>query len=157
MMDLVLGRTYEGQNCSAARALEVVGERWSLLIMRDALFRGTTRFSDFQRSLGLASNVLAKRLDGFVENGLMEQRVHPEHPDQQEYVPTDKGRDLKPVVLALTAWGDRWAAPNGPPVTFEHEGCGGKVEAHLLCLKCGRSPDLAQVVAKPTRSRRRRL
>ncbi len=156
MMDLVLGRTYEGQNCSAARALEVVGERWSLLIMRDALFRGTTRFSDFQRSLGLASNVLAKRLDGFVENGLMEQRVHPEHPDQQEYVPTDKGRDLKPVVLALTAWGDRWAAPNGPPVTFEHEGCGGKVEAHLLCLKCGRSPDLAHVVAKPTRSRRRR-
>ena len=78
MMDLVLGRTYEGQNCSAARALEVVGERWSLLIMRDALFRGMTRFSDFQRSLGLASNVLAKRLDGFVENGLMEQRVHPE-------------------------------------------------------------------------------
>jgi len=156
MMDLVLGRTYEGQNCSAARALEVVGERWSLLIMRDALFRGMTRFSDFQRSLGLASNVLAKRLDGFVENGLMEQRVHPEHPDQQEYVPTDKGRDLKPVVLALTAWGDRWAAPNGPPVTFEHEGCGGKVEAHLLCLKCGRSPDLAHVVAKPTRSRRRR-
>src|SRR6266566_2028632 len=146
----------EGLNCSAARALEVVGERWSLLIMRDALFRGMTRFSDFQRSLGLASNVLAKRLDGFVENGLMEQRVHPEHPDQQEYVPTDKGRDLKPVVLALTAWGDRWAAPNGPPVTFEHEGCGGKVEAHLLCLKCGRSPDLAHVVAKPTRSRRRR-
>ena len=156
MMDLVLGRTYEGQNCSAARALEVVGERWSLLIMRDALFRGMTRFSDFQRSLGLASNVLAKRLDGFVENGVMEQRVNPEHAEQQEYVPTDKGRDLKPVVLALTAWGDRWAAPNGPPVTFEHEGCGGKVEAHLLCLKCGRSPDLAHVVAKPTRSRRRR-
>jgi len=156
MMDLVLGRTYEGQNCSAARALEVVGERWSLLIMRDALFRGTTRFSDFQRSLGLASNVLAKRLDGFVENGVMEQRVNPEHAEQQEYVPTEKGRELKPVVLALTAWGDRWAAPNGPPVTFEHEGCGGKVEAHLLCLKCGRSPDLAHVVAKPTRSRRRR-
>src|SRR5437867_12633855 len=90
MMDLVLGRTYEGQNCSAARALEVVGERWSLLIMRDALFRGMTRFSDFQRSLGLASNVLAKRLDGFVENGVMEQRVNPEHAEQQEYVPTDK-------------------------------------------------------------------
>jgi len=129
----MLGRTYEGQNCSAARALEVVGERWSLLIMRDALFRGMTRFSDFQRSLGLASNVLAKRLDGFVENGVMEQRVNPEHAEQQEYVPTEKGRELKPVVLALTAWGDRWAAPNGPPVTFEHEGCGGKVEVHLLC------------------------
>ena len=152
----MLGRTYEGQNCSAARALEVVGERWSLLIMRDALFRGMTRFSDFQRSLGLASNVLAKRLDGFVENGVMEQRVNPEHAEQQQYVPTEKGRELKPVVLALTAWGDRWAAPNGPPVTFEHEGCGGKVEVHLLCLKCGRSPDLAHVVAKPTRSRRRR-
>ena len=90
--------------------------------MRDALFRGMTRFSDFQRSLGLASNVLAKRLDGFVENGVMEQRVNPEHAEQQEYVPTEKGRELKPVVLALTAWGDRWAAPNGPPVTFEHEG-----------------------------------
>src|SRR5207253_8319643 len=102
MMDLVLGRTYEGQNCSAARALEVVGERWSLLIMRDAFFRGTTRFSDFQRSLGLASNVLAKRLDGSVENGLMEQRVQHEHTDKQEYVPTDKARDWKRVVLAVT-------------------------------------------------------
>src|SRR5437762_12692156 len=125
--------------------------------MRDALFRGMTRFSDFQRSLVLASNVLAKRLDGFVENGVVEQRVNPEHAEQQEYVPTEKGRELKPVMLARTAWGDRWTAPNGPPVTFEHEGGGGKVEVHLLCLKCGRSPYLAHVVAKPTRSRLHRL
>src|SRR2546430_16024284 len=97
MMDLVLGRTYEGQNCSAASALDVVGERWSLLIMRDALFRRMTRFSDFQRSLGLASNVLAKRLDGFVENGGMEQRVIPEPAEQQECLPTEKGREWKPV------------------------------------------------------------
>src|SRR5450755_1606952 len=107
----MLGRTYEGQNCSAARALEVAGERWSLLVIRDALFRGITRFSDFQRSLGVAPNILATRLDSFVGAGLMELRQYSERPPQHEYLLTGKGRDLGPVIIALTAWGDRWAAP----------------------------------------------
>jgi DNA-binding HxlR family transcriptional regulator len=108
----VLGRSYEGQNCPAARALEVVGERWSLLIIRDAL-SGMTRFTDFQRSLGLAPNILAARLEHFVRAGLMAQRPQTDHPGLPEYVLTEKGRDLAPVLIALAAWGNRWAAPDG--------------------------------------------
>ncbi len=145
----MLGRLYKKQNCSAARALEVVGERWSLLILRDALFRGTTRFSDFQRTLGVAPNVLAKRLEGFIAAGILEagQSQHSEH---REYFLTKKGRDLKTVVIALTAWGDRWAAPHGPPVVFKHESCGGHVEQQLQCTTCGETPILTDVVARAT-------
>src|SRR3954447_17797158 len=98
----MLGKTYSDQNCSAARALELVGERWSLLIIRDALFRGVTRFADFQRNLGVASNILASRLNDFVAADLMERRVTSTHHD---YLLTDKGRDLQPVIVALTHWG----------------------------------------------------
>lgn len=133
----MLGRTYETQDCSAARALEIVGERWSLLIVRDALFAGTTRFSDFQRSLGVARNVLATRLEWFVEAGLMERRPSTDAAPYHDYVLTRKGRELQPVVVALTYWGDRWAAPDGPPVHFRHAGCGGPVEQHTACATCG--------------------
>jgi DNA-binding HxlR family transcriptional regulator len=133
----MLGKTYGRENCSAARALELVGERWSLLIIRDALFRGRTRFADFQRSLGVATNVLATRLDGFVSAGLMERRTYSSHEDHYEYLLTDKGRDLAPVVIALTEWGDRWAAPNGPPIEYRHQGCGGHVASTLTCARCG--------------------
>jgi DNA-binding HxlR family transcriptional regulator len=150
----MLGRLYENQICSAARALEVVGERWSLLILRDALFRGFVRFSDFQKSLGLAPNILASRLDGFVGAGLMEARPSPIKPEHREYVLTPKGLDFKPVVLALTAWGDRWAAPDGAPVVFEHESCGGRVTQHLRCSRCGKTPKLADVSGRAVRSSR---
>src|SRR5690349_16346861 len=99
----MLGRTYDAEVCSAARALEVVGERWSLLILRNAMFAGHARFTDFQRSLGIAPNVLTKRLAEFVESGLMAS-VGDGH---AEYVLTEKGRDLVPAILALTEWGDR--------------------------------------------------
>jgi len=136
MLDAMLGRTYESQNCSAARTLELVGERWSLLILRDALFRGATRFGDFQRSLGLASNILSGRLDRFVDAGLMERQAAPGS-SYEEYALTEKGRDLKPLMIALTQWGDRWVAPDGPPVLYEHSQCGGHVEQQLACARCG--------------------
>jgi DNA-binding HxlR family transcriptional regulator len=145
----MLGRSYETQNCSAARALEVAGERWSLLIIRDALFRGMTRFTDFQRSLHLAPNILATRLEGFVHAGLMEQRPQEARPGQPEYVLTEKGRDLAPVIMALTAWGDKWAAPEGPPVLFRHESCGGDVTQQLHCRGCGDQVTPDVVAARP--------
>jgi DNA-binding HxlR family transcriptional regulator len=132
----VLGHNYEGQNCSAARALESVGERWSLLILRDAVFAGITRFADFHRSLGIARNVLSARLEHFVAEGLMERRPAGES-KYQEYVLTEKGRDLRPIIIALINWGDRWAAPNGPPVIFEHSDCGGELDQRLVCARCG--------------------
>jgi DNA-binding HxlR family transcriptional regulator len=145
----MLGRTYDTENCSAARALELVGERWSLLILRDALYRGTTRFADFQRTLGMASNILATRLNTFVAAGLMETRQYSEHTEHHEYLLTDKGRDLQPVVVALTAWGDRWAAPQGPPVLYEHAGCGGAIRDQLYCSICGDVRSSADVTVRP--------
>jgi DNA-binding HxlR family transcriptional regulator len=141
----MLGRTYDDQNCSAARALEVVGQRWSLLIIRDAVFRGTTRFSEFQRNLGLAPNVLTSRLEWFVEAGLMHARPYSDDHGLREYVLTPKGLDLQGVIIALTAWGDRWAAPQGPPVVYEHGDCGGQIRQRLTCQACDTMPTAAQV------------
>ena len=146
----MLGRLYEGQFCSAAHALELVGERWSLLIIRDAMFGGITRFTDFQRSLGVAPNILAKRLGEFVEAGIFELR--PGHVGSHaEYVLTGKGLDLQPIIVALTEWGDCWAAPDGRPVTYEHEGCGGRVALKMECRRCGQTPPATGVKARVAR------
>jgi DNA-binding HxlR family transcriptional regulator len=145
----MLGRTYDRENCSAARALEVVGERWSLLIIRNAMFAGSTRFTEFQRKLGVAPNILSSRLDRFVEAGVMETRTRGGDAETREYVLTRKGLDLQPVIIALTEWGDRWAAPQGPPIIYEHEGCGGRVHQHHRCEECGAAPTPAQVGTRP--------
>jgi DNA-binding HxlR family transcriptional regulator len=96
----MLGKTYDSQVCSIARSLEVVGERWSLLIVREAVFGGATRYSDFQRNLGIATNILKARLDRFVESGIMRRHRYSEQPELYEYLLTDKGRALAPA-LAL--------------------------------------------------------
>lgn len=128
----MLGNRYDDQVCSIARTLEHVGERWSLLILRDAVFAGATRFGEFQRSLGVATNVLTNRLDGFVAEGLMERRPAPDQPDILEYVLTEKGRDLTTTLVALTEWGDRWSAPDGPPILYRRQGSGEPVHAELI-------------------------
>jgi DNA-binding HxlR family transcriptional regulator len=146
----MLGRLYEGQICSAARALEIVGERWSLLIIRNAMFAGMTRFTEFQRSLGVAPNILTKRLAEFVEAGIFELRPG-DAGGHAEYVLTSKGLDLQPVILALTEWGDRWSAPHGRPVTFEHERCRGRVALKIECTRCGEAPPAVGVKARLAR------
>ena len=145
----MLGRTYERENCSAARALEVIGERWSLLILRNALYAGSTRFNQFQRSLGIASNILTTRLDWLVQSGLMESRSATDGTETREYVLTAKGLDLEPVILALSAWGDRWAAPDGPPIIYHHSDCGGQVHQYLKCDRCQQSPEPGYITAMP--------
>jgi DNA-binding HxlR family transcriptional regulator len=135
-MDLVLHRTYEGQNCSIAGTLELVGERWTILILRDA-FLGVRRFDDFQRSLGVARNVLQTRLARLVDAGVLERRPYQERPQRFEYRLTDKGRDLWPVLVALMEWGDRHLAPDGPPTILQHRGCSGRVTRRLTCSDCG--------------------
>src|SRR3954462_10878273 len=116
----MLGRTYDREVCSMARALEVVGERWSLLIVRDALFAGVTRFSDFQRGLGIAPNVLAARLDAFGAAGLMEPRASAGQPQPFDSGLTPMGRDLSTSIVALTQWGDRGPGAGEPPVLYTH-------------------------------------
>lgn len=117
----MLGKMYEGQDCSAARALEVVGERWSLLILRDAMFRHSTRFGEFQKELGIAPNILSKRLEDFVAAGMMERRQSGAFGEHFEYHLTRKGLEMKPVIVALTVWGDKWVRP-GPIEYIDRNG-----------------------------------
>src|SRR6478736_6028140 len=117
----MLGKTYHTQVCSIARSLELVGERWSLLIIRDALFARVTRFGDFQHNLGIATNVLASRLDSFVASGIMTR---------------DGAADY-----VLTEWGDEWASPIDPPILYRHTACqDGAVHAVAECESCGVVP-----------------
>jgi DNA-binding HxlR family transcriptional regulator len=151
----MLGRTYDREVCSAARALEVVGERWSLLILRNAAFAGVTRFTDFQQRLGIAPNVLTARLDLFVSEGLME--VAPAQSGYGEYSLTQKGLEIVPVIVALTEWGDRWQARQGPPIEYEHDRCGGHVRSVLHCDDCRNEVAAEDVIARPTEVMRRAL
>ena len=132
----MLGRDYAGQNCSIARSLEVVGERWTLLVLRD-LFLGVRRFETFQERMKIAPNILAKRLRGLEEAGVVERRRYSERPERFEYVLTDAGKDFLPVVLDLMRWGDAHAAPDGPPAVVRHAGCGGELGPGAVCGDCG--------------------
>ncbi|HEV7679642.1 MAG TPA: helix-turn-helix domain-containing protein [Candidatus Dormibacteraeota bacterium] len=129
--------SFAGMHCSVARTLDVVGEWWSLLVLRDA-FTGVRRFEDFQRSLGIARNILTDRLQTLVEYGVLERRRYQERPERFEYRLTEKGLDLYPVVVSLMRWGDRWAADEtGPPVILTHKACGHEVMPELACPDCG--------------------
>jgi DNA-binding HxlR family transcriptional regulator len=144
----VLRRTYDNQVCSIARTLEVVGERWSLLIIRDIAL-GKRRFDDLQRSLGVARNVLSDRLGRLVESEILERVRYQDRPERHEYRLTDKGRELHVAVLALMHWGDRHLAPHGPPRLAEHTGCGGAVVERLVCSECGAEVPPAEVQVRP--------
>jgi DNA-binding HxlR family transcriptional regulator len=134
----MLGNDYSSQTCSIAGALEVVGERWSLLIVRN-VFLGLRRFDQIQANLEIARNVLQTRLTRLVEQGVLERRLYQERPPRYEYRLTEKGLDLWPTVVALMQWGDRHTPPaGGPAVVLEHRGCGGRVDEHRICEKCGK-------------------
>ena len=107
-------RPFRDQNCSIAAALSIVGERWSMLVMREVLL-GRRRFAEIREHTGAAPNILSDRLHTLVEHGLLERRLYSARPESYEYIPTPKGVDLNPVFLMLMQWGDRYAAPHGPP------------------------------------------
>src|SRR5579875_2929694 len=131
-------RTRFGQMaCSIARTLDVAGEPWSPLIMRD-VWVGIGRFDDIQRDLGISRKVLAERLHTLVDNGMLGRREYSQRPTRYEYVLTKKGREFCDILLAITAWGDRWTAgAAGPPVLLRHHKCGKHTTAELHCAKCG--------------------
>jgi len=137
--------------CSIARTLDVIGDRWSLLILRDG-FYGVRRFEDFQHDLGVARNVLADRLAKLVERGVFERRLYAERPPRYEYRLTAKGRDLMPVLLTMMRWGDDWEGDDArPPVKLVHVGCGHATHAVLDCAHCGERLNLANVYVDPIR------
>jgi DNA-binding HxlR family transcriptional regulator len=145
----MLNRTYDDQVCSIARALEVVGERWTLLVLRD-VFTGAHRFEEFVDSLGVARNVLSDRLDRLVDHGVLERVPYQDRPQRFEYHLTAKGRELLVVIMGLMHWGDRHLAGEaGPPRIAEHCGCGGAVVEQLACASCGRPLAPDEVATRP--------
>ncbi len=135
--------------CSIARTLDVAGEWWSPLILRDVAY-GVRRFREIQEDLGISANVLSDRLESLVAEGLLETRLYQHHPDRHEYRLTAKGSDLIPALLALMQWGDRWKWPEGRgPVGVLHEDCGVEVRVEVRCPQCEREVKPGELRAKP--------
>jgi DNA-binding HxlR family transcriptional regulator len=152
-------KSFDQMPCPIARSLERVGEWWSMLIMRDAL-HGFTRFDEFQRSLGIAPNMLTRRLNALVEAGLLERRRYSEHPPRDEYVPTARGRDFRPVLTTLMAWGNKHFAPEGASVQLVDTRTGAVVDPILVDPATGepiKAPTYVMTAgpAAPERTRRR--
>jgi DNA-binding HxlR family transcriptional regulator len=144
----MLGKDYEGQDCSLARTLEAIGERWTLLIIRDA-FYGVRRFNDFRDHLDIPKAVLADRLDGLVSDGILERVPDPGHAGRHQYNLTAAGRELWPAMHALLAWGDRHRGPNGR--LFLHADCGTPLSDSGACPTCGTTPRPEQVLTRRAR------
>lgn len=133
------GVSLSSLHCSIARTLDIVGERWSLLVLRDA-FNGVRRFEDFAASLPIASNVLAARLQTLVAHGVLSREPYQQRPPRYEYRLTVKGRKLYPVLIALLQWGDEFLAGEaGPPLDLEHRDCGHAIGAEVVCRGCGQT------------------
>jgi DNA-binding HxlR family transcriptional regulator len=142
--------------CPVARSLERVGEWWSILILRDA-FYGLTRFEQFQSSLGIAPNMLTRRLKGLVADGLLERRLYQERPPRHEYVLTEKGRDFRPVLWTLLAWGNRHLAPEGLSVELVEPETGAPIDPVVVDRRTGRPLERGvRVVAGPAADERMR-
>jgi DNA-binding HxlR family transcriptional regulator len=141
-------KSFEDMRCSVAQCLEIVGEWWSMLVIRDA-FRGVRRFDEFQERLGIARNMLSARLHKLVEAGILDKRAYQDNPPRYDYLLTDKGRALWPVITSLRQWGDRYAAPNGPPVEVVHKACGHASELVLTCAHCGERVTQRDIEVKP--------
>jgi DNA-binding HxlR family transcriptional regulator len=146
----MLGKDYERQDCALARALEVVGERWTLLIIRDA-FYGVRRFNDFQTHLDVPKAVLSERLGWLVENEILERRPDPNHAGRHLYELTPAGRDLWPALYALLVWGSRHRSPGSR--VYKHAACGTGLNDAGYCTNCGVTPGPEDVLAEPRRRR----
>ena len=139
--------SFADMNCSIAQSLEIVGEWWTLLIVRDA-FLGIRRFDDYVERLGISRNVLANRLDTLVEAGVLERQPYDEARSRYDYVLTEKGRALWPVLVTLRQWGDEWiTGPGNEPLLLEHRGRGHTTTAQLTCDVCREPLDARSVRA----------
>lgn len=135
--------------CSVARSLSVVGDRWTLLILREAFLR-TKRFEEFQANVGMTRHRLADRLRKLVDNGVLERVRYQEKPPRYEYRLTEKGRDLYPVIVSLLRWGDRWMpGEDGPSMKLVHRECGHQITPALTCPDCGQPVSARDTIAQP--------
>ena len=131
--------SFARMHCSLARGLDLIGDWWSPLIVRD-LFLGLARFDELIENLGISRNLLTRRLKSLVRSGIVERKAYRRKPIRYEYRLTEAGRDLVPAILALTAWGDRWAQPKeGSPMLFVHKNCGHEFQPEVTCSSCGQA------------------
>ena len=149
----MLERDYRDQDCSIAATLELIGERWTILVIRD-IWLGRRRFGQIQENLGIARNVLSARLGRLLDAGIIEKRIYSERPERYEYFLTEKGLDLWPVMVAMQGWGDRHlAGPEGPAVAIVHKECGGAVNDRRICERCGQELQVRDARAVSLRDR----
>lgn len=134
--------------CSIAATLDIVGDRWTLLILRD-LFRGVRRFSELQADLGIARNLLTDRLNRLHDHGLVEKVPYQNRPLRCEYRLTRKGADISPALISLMAWGDRWYAGAGAPVELVHDRCGTLIERQPRCPTCDEAVSPGHIRSRP--------
>ena len=147
---MALGKDYADQDCGIARTLEIVGERWTALIIRDCLY-GVTRFSDLQVHLDISKAVLADRLESLVTHGVLEKRTGEGHP---EYLLTKAGRDLWPLINAMAQWGNQYGTRAGakPLRRFRHASCGTVIDIHGFCSECKLVPEVTDILSTPERT-----
>lgn len=135
--------------CSILRPLALLGDRWTLVVLRQA-FAGVRRFEDFQSSLGISRSMLTERLARLVDAGVLSRQAYRDsRRTRHEYRLTDKGLDLYPVLMALRSWGDKYLAPDGPFIEYRHHDCGGTVEVHLQCDKCADHVTARDITPQP--------
>jgi DNA-binding HxlR family transcriptional regulator len=147
---VALGKDYDGQDCSLARALELVGERWTMLVLRDA-FYGVRRYSDFLAHLDAPRAVLAERLQALVDAGVLDKKRYQDSPVREEYVLSAAGRELWPALYSLTRWGERHHLDGKPQRTFVHASCGTRLDRAGVCPKCGGAVPPTDVETRPVR------
>jgi DNA-binding HxlR family transcriptional regulator len=137
MISVMKRTSFAGWPCSIARTMDLMGDWWTPLVLRDA-FYGLRKFDEFQQALGIARNTLADRLRRLVDEGLLEKQPYQREPVRYDYLLTEKGRDFFAVLAAMSRWGDRWlAGPEGPPIMFHHDRCGHDSHAEVVCADCG--------------------
>ena len=141
----------DAPSCSIAATLSVIGDRWTLLILRD-IFRGVRRFTQLREDLGIAKNILSDRLQKLVDAGVLETVEYQQRPVRYEYRLTTKGQDLSPALVALMHWGDRWYADDGPPTVLVHDECGTPLQNVTRCPECSEEITPAHIASRPGRT-----
>ncbi|MEM7271625.1 MAG: helix-turn-helix domain-containing protein [Actinomycetota bacterium] len=152
--DEAVSEDIDADVCSIASTLDIIGDRWTLLILRD-VFRGARRFSEIQADLGIAKNLLSDRLSRLVDHELLERVPYQDRPVRYEYRLTQKGADLSPALIALMRWGDRWYAANGAPTVLVHDRCGAPLDQSVTCPSCNEIVGPGHIRSRPGPGRTR--